>query len=164
MGCKARITKVAELVTKTLGDAADPAAGVTVERVYAPEWLDPDFWKDNPNLINSFTGRRIYVFGATERNEIATRGEDFNDYGVVVIVLERYTDQGDPPDSWVDERVAWVESQVYDRLGDPRTDTPPVPDSLSLTCDWTQVYSPELLRKLKVFRSEVTAVIRMIEG
>lgn len=164
MGCQARITEVAKLVAQAIERAADPAANITVERVYAPEWLDPDYWKDNPNLTKEFTGRKVYVFGATERQESpATRSEDFNDYGIVVIVLERFTDAGDVPNDWLDERVAWVESGIYDTFGDARTTNLAVPGADPVTQEWTQVYSPELLRQLKLFRSEVTIVFRRIE-
>lgn len=166
MSCTgARITQVAETVAATLGHEADPAAGITVEREYAPDWLNPDFWKDNPNLANKFTGRRLYVFGATQKQvSPADRGADLNEYGIAVVVMERYVgDEPVPPRAWVDERVAWVEANVYDRLGDARDNELPAgvwPD----TQEWTAVYDPGLLRSHKLFRSEVTLGIRRVDA
>lgn len=168
MGCRSRLSEVAKLVAAALDQAADPAAGITVQRTYAPDWLDPDYWKDNPNLQTEFTGRRVYVFGSAERQEgPATRGEDYNDYTITIIILERYDgSEPIPPDDWIEEREAWVESQVYDRLGDARAegDDEVVPDAIAQSQEWAQVYSIDYLRQLKLFRSEVNITYRRIEG
>lgn len=166
MSCTARIVEVTRAVAQALSHLADPALGLTVERAYAPEWLSEDYWRDNPDLAARFTGRRVYVFGSAERHEgPATRSEDENHYEVTVVVLERYTaPAADVPAEWMDERVAWVEREVFDRLGDAReTENPVVADADPVSQEWVQVYSPDLLLQLRLFRSEVKVVYRKIE-
>lgn len=58
----------------------------------------------------SHAGRRVYVLPADYARENVTRAQEQGDYGYAVLVAERYATAGDPPDAWVDERVAWVES------------------------------------------------------
>jgi hypothetical protein len=165
MGCQARLTLVAEQVCKALRRLSDPAAGVTVARAYAPDWLAPDYWRDNPTLQASFTGRRVYVFSARERHEGPfTRAEDINLYTVGVMVLELYTGTDpEPPLDWVDERVGWVEANVYDRIGDARADPPIVEDADPMVQEWVKVYDPDALRQLKLFWSEIHVTYRKIE-
>ena len=144
--------------------------GTYVERAYAPDWLDTDFWRDNPGPAggghNEFKGRRVYVFGWQEAQDgPATRSEDTNLYVIVVAVLRRY-DGPDPtpPRAWVDEEVGWVERYVLDKLGDAREeDDPPVPGADPVAQEWTQVYSPDWLRQYKVFKSEVHLTYRKVE-
>lgn len=162
----ARILDVADAVTRALQRRSDPESDVTVSRAYAPDWLDPDYWVGNPDLATSFTGRRAFVFPATQRQDgPATRAEDSNDYGIAVVVLERYDgSEAEVPQAWLDARVQWVESEVYDVLGDAREAADPVlADGFPLGQEWTQVYSPELLRQLKLFRSEVVVTYRKVE-
>jgi len=167
LGRTARITEVTAEVTRRLCTLADPANQISVVRDYAPDWLDPDYWSDNPNLAGQFTGRRVYVFAAGEVHQgPADRQYDENRYRVVAVVLERYV--GDPPgpdNAWLDERVAWVESQVLDRMGDARAvgDDAAVPSADPLTQEWVSVYAPDLLRQLNLFRSEVSALYRRVE-
>jgi len=166
-GAVARLTEVTAEVVRRLCVLADPANNVTVERVYAPDWLDPDHWLNNPNLATAFTGRRVYVFAGGEVHQGPfDRAADDNRYRVIVTVLERYVGAGPgPPLDWLDERLAWVESQVLDRLGDARAtgDEAAVPTADPVTQEWTSVYSADLLRQLGVFRSEVVCTYRRVE-
>lgn len=164
MSASSRLVDVACLVANLLDKLADPACEITVERTYAPPWLDPELWKDNPDKATRFTGRRVYVFGATQRQVgPADRGFDINEYGIAVIVLELYTgDEAEVPDEWVDERLAWVEQEVYDRLGDARGEYL-AENTWPESQEWTSAYNPELIRASKLFRSEVTVQVRRID-
>lgn len=68
---------------------------------------------------SNLKGRKVLVFPESSAGSPATREEDTNDYGYQVWVVERYADQGPPPDGWVDARVDFV-SQLEDWLGNPR--------------------------------------------
>lgn len=162
----ARLTAIARQVTAALdGRPTDPLVETTVLRAYAPDWLDPDYWADNVELANSFTGRRLYVFGSREVHEgAADRGDDDNRYAVTVIVFERYVgDEKEPPTDWLDDRVAWVEANVLDYLGDARTDEPAVEGVLVLRIEWLSVYNPDLIRQMNLFRSEVLVTYQAVE-
>jgi hypothetical protein len=162
---RARITDLLERVVTALGqevppDATDPT--ITVTREYVQEYLNPDYWKDNPSLASSFTGRRLYVFGLEQSQvEATTRATDRNEYRVTVVTVERYESQRDVADKtavndWLDERVEWVERVVYDHLGDHTRDRPAVLRAfLPAAKEWVKVYDYDLLRTLNVFLSAV---------
>jgi hypothetical protein len=163
----ARLTAVARQVAAALDRPTDPYLMTTVERTYAPDWFDPDYWVNNPSLADRFTGRRLYVFGTGEIHEGAlTRGEDDNRYRIGVVVFERHV--GDGPASadttWIDGRVAWVEENVFDFLGDARSPALEDTDLIPFSQEWVTVYSADLLRQLSLFRSEVSMVYRKVEG
>lgn len=171
MARKARITDCLDRVVLAVEelcppDATDPA--VTVGREYVREWLDPQYWKDNPDLLTSFTGRRVYLFGMeTSQVEATTRSFDRNEYRVSIAVLERYEAASDAAnttarDLWLDERVAWVEDVIYDRLGEVRTrsDRPRPPALVNggyvpFGKEWARVYDYDLLRTMGLFMSAV---------
>jgi hypothetical protein len=146
--------------------ATDPL--VTVSREYVKEWLDPGYWKENPDLLTSFTGRRVYLFGMElSQVEATTRSMDRNEYRISVAVLERYEAARDiatdaTRDLWLDERVAWVEDVIYDRLGEARqrTDRPRPPALVAgqyhpFTKELAKVYDYDLLRTMNLFMSAV---------
>jgi hypothetical protein len=166
MKAVARLTRVARQVAAALDRPTDPYRQITVERAYAPDWFDPDYWANNPNLVDRFTGQRLYVFGAGEVHEGAfTRGEDENRYRVVVIAFERYAGDGPASDdtAWIDGRVAWVEEEIFDLLGDARSPALEDTEVVPLSQEWVSVYSADLLRQLSLFRSEVSLVYRKVE-
>jgi hypothetical protein len=168
---KARITDCLDRVVAAVEELIDPAEtdpATVVERKYTLEYLDAQYWKDNPDLLTKFTGRRVYVFGMeTSQVEAATRGLDRNEYRVTLTTLERYTaarDAGSDAafDLWTDERVAWVEDVIYDRLGEARSRTDrPGPMALRsagyvpFSKEWTRVYDYDLLRTQGLFLSAV---------
>jgi hypothetical protein len=167
----ARLTDCLDRVKKSVEDLCPPDATeptLTVTREYTKEWLTPEFWKDNPDLATSFTGRRVYVFGLeASQVEATTRSADRNEYRITIAVLERYEAAKDiasdaARDAWVDERVAWVEDVIYDRLGEARTRTDrPRPRALvsggyvPASKEWPKVYDYDLLRTTNLFMSAV---------
>lgn len=169
MARKARITDCLDRVARAVEELCPPGATdppVTVSREYVKEWLAPEFWRDNPDLLASFTGRRVYLFGMeTSQVEAAARGFDRNEYRISVAVLERYEAAADAADTaardeWLDERLAWVEDVVYDRLGEARGRTDrPQPEALRsggyvpAAKEWAKVYDYDLLRTMSLFMS-----------
>lgn len=133
------------------------------DTVSGPARADKKLWKAR--------GRGVYVFRSERADQPATRDEDQHDYTLVVWVIEKYPDAGDPPDEWVDERVNWVE-WLLDLLGDPRgerllaTAGDPAsglwPESAALTT----VYDVEDLTEHKAFSSVITVTYReqTVEG
>lgn len=143
----------AALTTEIGGPPGDPAA--TVERVYQADIE-----------TRSLTGRKVYVMpGSYAGVERPTRGERSQDNTVTVLVVERYTDQGPPPNDWLDERVEWVEETVFDLLDD-EADVPAA--ILALGNVWPQtsevlVFDQEMLREKNLFFSVVGITYREIE-
>ena len=89
--------------------------GVTVERVYVPVIDDDGFdaW------LASSTSMRAYVVPVSRKTETATRLEDYKDYGLAVIFVEKYDAAGLPSKAWTDARVELVEG-CEETLGDAR--------------------------------------------
>jgi hypothetical protein len=110
---------------------------------------------------STLTGRKVIVFPEAYAGFPATRGEDSVDYGFQVWVVERYTGPGQPPDEWVSERVAFVES-LLGWVGDPRA-VPLLadyPDAYPQEADVTTVYDVVDLMENKLFISVATLLLR----
>lgn len=89
-------------------------------------------------------GRRVFVFPTKYDNGPENRGEDLFVHEIAVLVAERYTDAGDPPTEWIDERVDWVYEHVVQGLDFAR-ETPAWNGGLSTTSADTQVADIEKL-------------------
>lgn len=98
--------------------AAGPAGGPTPpDEVAVLDAADVVLNPDDPEVI---AGRKVYVVPASfttpaqfDRSEVPCR------YTLGVIVVERYTDPGVMPSSWVRERVAWAGKTVFGPLRNP---------------------------------------------
>jgi hypothetical protein len=103
------------------------------------------------------TGRKVYVFPSEYGSENIARGFSQDDYAFVLLVVEKYDEQGFPPDAWTDERVEWCES-LLGVLGDP--------ESLLLSSLWAQetavstVFDLEELTARKLFLSVLNVTYR----
>lgn len=108
----ADLVTLADAIKVKLQTDLDDAA--TVERI----------WQMTLDL-GTFEGKRVLIFplGYSDGGPV-TRREKFWDLRYSFVVTERYTGEkdadGDVPDSWVDEQVAWVEEQIYNRLSDEK--------------------------------------------
>lgn len=115
--------------------------------------------------IAQSVGRKVYVFRSARVDETADRGEDQHDYVLVIWVLERFTDAGDPPEEWIDARVSWVES-LFEFLGDARAERllaaegEPESGLWNQAADLTTVYDVEDLTELKAFSAVITVTYR----
>lgn len=67
----------------------------------------------------NLTGRKVLVIPEAYSGFPANRAEDSTDYGFQLWVVERYTEAGDPPASWVDARVDFTE-ELEGWVGNPR--------------------------------------------
>lgn len=113
----------------------------------------------------SLTGRKVQVFPLRTAGEVVTRDEDANEYAFAVWIVERYEDEGDPTEEWIDDRVEWVEL-LWKQLGNPRgarllADIGE-PDSglWPEVAEITTVYDHDELVEGKLFASVVTVVYR----
>lgn len=110
-------------------------------------------------------GRKVYVFRSGYSTTPADRGEDQGDYTVAVMVVERYTGQGDPPETWIDDRVDWCEWLVR-LLGDPRGDRllatagDPYSGLWPQSAEVTVVHDIEELAEKKLFVSVLSVTYR----
>lgn len=70
--------------------------------------------------LNTFEGRRVYLFPVEYQKESDNRFEDRFGYGVAVTVIERYEDADKATSAavkeWLDERLDFVETSVIDAL------------------------------------------------
>lgn len=97
---------VALILAGWTGRGADDGA----ERVYAPRvHLSGD---EAPALA----GRHVYVFPFPYSAEQLDRGSQWRRYSLRVLIVEQYKSAGDPPTSWIDERVYFVEQKVFNPL------------------------------------------------
>lgn len=109
-----------------------------------------------PLKLHEQSGRHVYIFPLSYSNQPATRGHDDWTYQVGIIVLERYEDAGEPPVSWMDDRVDFVQSKVFDALDFTRS-----PGNVSgglrvLTQEANcEVYNVDLMTQERQFRSEL---------
>lgn len=152
----ARINTVVDACVTAITAALPGGDGTTVSRDYLPDVLDAE-------MIGTLSGRYCFVFPlGYSQVEAATRAEDLNEYRVGVLVVERFTDAGDPSRSWTDTRLEWVQDQVYDVLGDVRGSAL-ITGLYNETNDVTQAYDPVLLRSHKLFWSECEFAFRIHE-
>lgn len=108
--CDALVTALQSAWTEGADDAA--------ERCYFKRVSDVD------DANQKLTGRKVYVMPTGYDNGAATRGEDEFVHEVSVLVVERYTDAGDPTTSWIDTRVDWVYDYIVNGF-DYSHDGPP---------------------------------------
>jgi hypothetical protein len=106
------------------------------------------------------TGRKVIFFPRTFQNNAATRGEDENIYGVSCVIVERFTDAGDPTKAWIDERVGFVERVVSDSNDYVHSALMNLPGTREA---WTTVnnitiYDADRLQTQKVFWSFVPSI------
>jgi hypothetical protein len=146
----AKTIEVADAVVERIVSRLDDPGSATVEREYVvDEKID----------LPAGSGRKVYVlpFGL-ENQGPASRAADVKDVRIGVLVAERYSGQGKAPAEWCDVRTRWVESQIWDRMQDPR-------QRLLLGRFWPQlsnwlVFEPNKLRDQKVFWSEIEVTFR----
>ena len=150
----ARIIDVRDALAERINDAW-AADMEDADEVLTPYRFDID--------SATHTGRKVYVFPSTYTGVPATRADDQNDYGLVVIVVERYTLAGDPPDEWIDERVTWCEwllGIVGNARGDRLLATGDDDGLWPETAECTTVYDLEELSERKLFVSVITLTLR----
>lgn len=139
----ARIVTVADAVKDRINDNLDPALSATVARVFHVDIDSKDL-----------SGRQVYVFPAGYMDvEPATRSDDLKEFRIGIVIVERYTASEFPTDSWMEERLEWVQNNVFDRLVDPRV-------GVLLDCLWPDTatvlaWDYDLLVEKKLFFSEV---------
>lgn len=151
-----RIAEVCDAIVAGIAASWSPPAGSGVERVYLA-----------PVNAESISGRRVYVFPARYTDEPADRGEQLTGYTIAVLVAERFTDPGQPTVAWVDERVEFVESEIYDLVGNYGSNVPFLEVTghgkiWAETADAT-VYDPEMLATKKLFWAELEFTLREIK-
>lgn len=108
-------------------------------------------------------GRKVFVFPSAYTNELATRVSDRDDYTFVILVVERYREQGDPPDEWTDERVEfceWLLNTVGDARGQRLLATNHLDGLWPETSEVTTVFDLEELTERKLFMSVLTITYR----
>lgn len=141
----------------TLIDDSFSAAGVigTISREYDVEYD-----------LGTVEGLKVNVFPASyvvDAANPATRIEDFLDIQSAIVILERFTQPGNPPKSWIDERVQWVESLIFSPL--VTMECPLLLNSYWRTAvNVSTVWDMTFLREHKVFWSEVEITFRKLRS
>jgi len=141
----ANILTVCDALVSAIEAGLDEPTDASVERLYlAPMDLATD------------TARHVWVFPARYSTILANRGEDEWTHTIGVIVAERYTDAGEPPVAWLDERVTFTEEYVYRALDFTRSllSLGTGRDLVTQTAEAT-VYDDLRLSEKKLFWSEL---------
>lgn len=110
----ARIVDVRDAVVADIAARWSPSGpdGVTAA------WVERlSFDASDPDAV--LTGRRVYVLAVNPQLAALARGYWRNTYTVAVLVAERYTGTGDPPDSWVNGLVKWWQDKILYPLSSP---------------------------------------------
>jgi hypothetical protein len=140
--------------------AIDAALGTHSYQIQVAE--SPDIETNDRNSPMFLTTRSVFIIPLGYENpEMATRSEDVMDYRIGIVVCERYTGMGAPPQDWLRERKQWVAENIYDVLLDQRAE--PILDKIwpqagavTVACD------PEMVREHKIFWSEIEVTFREI--
>lgn len=148
----ARVLDVCDACVTAISVVWPPTAPDSVSRIYE---VDID--------AATLTGRKVYVFPAGSGwVELGTRLGDIHDEKVQVVVVERYTEAGAVPASWLDDRVEFVQDYVLDTLDDPRGE--PVPGYWCQESSVDVVYDLEELVQRKLFWSVSSFTFRANDG
>lgn len=100
----ARIITTAEAFKDAISTAWSPSSPNTISRVYvAPVSIDD---------LSNLTGRHIYVWPIRYSDQPENRGETRYFMTLGVLIVERYTTAGFPPNAWMDALVYFVENTV----------------------------------------------------
>lgn len=116
--------------TPTVVLASNLASAVnTAWAPVAPDAVDWDFFKRYADAdavgAAALSGRQVVFFPTEYTWESGTRAQDEYTHRISCLVVERYTDAaGDPPKTWVSDRVDFVHAQIvkglrYTRGGPP---------------------------------------------
>ncbi len=147
-----RLLEVADIAAAAIGAAWSPVAPDSVAREYGDE---------EPTA--SFLGRRVYVFpmGDGEVDRIS-RSEVEWSYRLAIVVAEKYDGVGLPTKAWMDTRVEFTRTKVYDVLNvDRQSEFLGTPATLwTQSIDRPEAYDFESYRKLGFFWSSVEVELR----
>jgi hypothetical protein len=112
----ARCNQIRDLVVQVLqaSAAALPIAETDISvSAVTVIWVNPDEMTANRMEV------QVRADGWTDGGP-ASRGEGLTDYRIQIAVVEMYTEPGDVPTEWLDERVNWFERAVVQSIGDAR--------------------------------------------
>lgn len=146
----ARVTEILDAVVSFLqGNWTGTAP--TISREYMASFVAEDF-----------TGPRVYVMSAQYGQVgVVTRAKDEDAYTVSIVFVDKYTLGAEAiPNEWLDERVALVEQEIYEPLGDHRTEA--IAGLAPETATVNTVYDLDFLHQTRLFVSEVEIEFREI--
>jgi hypothetical protein len=152
----ARIVEVCDAVVTKVGNW-------WVSRENAEDDVTAPFDFDLDTAV--LAGRQVWVFPSTYTGDPVTRGEDLNDYTVVITVAEMFASEGAITTTWVRARIAWCET-LLTLLGDARGErllaVEGEPDSglWPQTAEATTVYDLEELADRRLFLAVLTITYR----
>ena len=109
----------------TLGDAIVSAVS-TLWNPSAPSAISRVYQIPDSVNVKSIDGRQVWLFPVEYSDETANRLEDVNTYKFVFVVAEKYASAGNPPVSWVDDRVDWVSDSLIGWIQYGRDDSHPL--------------------------------------
>ena len=145
----ARLTEVAEGVAALIRAGWEPAEDDEIAREYVDE-----------SKFADLRGRKVIVFGTGFREaERVSRTEVVNEYDVTVVVVERFEDKGVPLKEWLDERVYFVEQELFNRLNVDQPGELLLGSLWAETVDVPECPDPDLVLR-KIFWAEVAVSYR----
>ena len=132
---------VAAAIVAAYGTPVAPLV-VTTSSVYVPN-VDPEKLLVNQRRVDVYPMNRVDA-GPLSRAKIGVQNR------IGVVVYERYIETGTPPKAWMDERLAWVETNIEKVLGNAKNRfLGAYPDAIEI-----ESHSPEQLVTNKLFWSE----------
>lgn len=145
----ARIIEIANAVKSRIEFGWDVPAPATVTRKYL---LDVE----DERGLQSLSGRQVYVFPAAmvDAGEIARSRIAETEYRIAVLIVEPYTTAGQPSNSWLDERLAWVESDIWNKLAPSDSLRSYESDVWTETAEMLVAYDAAILREQRAFWCE----------
>lgn len=156
----ARVLDAADAaVALVLAGWSDKGEADGVTRVYAPP---VNLTEDSDSPI---AGRQVFVFPGPYDAAQLDRADQWRRYTLRVLVVERYTaGAGGPPTAWVDERVGFVQTVVFDPLADQSLvlvgEMTPDPEADDAHAAVDTLYDVDVLLNHKTFWSVMTFVFR----
>lgn len=132
--------------------------------------IDDDWDIDTIEDLAAITDRFVIVSDDNYAQvEQADRGEDLEEYMIVVTFVERYLDAGRPTKAWKEERKRLVQDNLFRVLNDHRASAyngSPLGSGLAgvwpENCEVTVVMDREFIRKMKVFVSVIEVAYRQV--
>lgn len=120
-----------------------------------PTILDPEY-------LDSIKTRFVWVLadGYSQISQVS-KVKALAGYRVTVLVVSKFLEPGEPSDAFARQEKLWAQNQVYDILGVARSC--PVAGYYCETAEVAEACAPDLLRKLKLFWSQLDFEFRAIE-
>lgn len=114
--------------------------------------------------IGKITGKNLWLFpGIYTDNGPSDRTANVYDLTINAVFAEKYTDDGIPPDEWVEDRIEYVENNIFNVFSEDQTLYGTQTNYWSQGATINVLYDAEMLDEHKLFWSELEFVFRKLK-